>query len=265
MGDRLSSAEKDFYRILGVIDSAELAVIKAAYKALIMIYHPDRNKGNEEKSVRKSKEINEAYAVLSDPDKRKKYDDERSARKNQYEPEQEEKGFSTARNDALESDWNIAIEHVKGLDELYKYLNIMSEDLAFTFKLEILETKQFDRAKPIADKFQSEFLKKFFGADKGIQDFSYWLLTQGKREIAKEINKIVVVLGDSLVANDVIETIVKKYNLTDYEYKINGDKKKSFYSEEESYRINLLWAFFAPVVGFIVIGILVTRFLTLAG
>jgi curved DNA-binding protein CbpA len=70
----MSSAQKDFYRILGLSESAEFAVIKAAYKALIMIYHPDRHVGDKCYAVKKSKDINEAYAVLIDPDKRKKYD-----------------------------------------------------------------------------------------------------------------------------------------------------------------------------------------------
>ncbi len=66
--------QKDFYKILGVIDSAELVVIKAAYKALMMLYHPDRSSANKEEAVRKAKELNEAYAVLIDPVKRRKYD-----------------------------------------------------------------------------------------------------------------------------------------------------------------------------------------------
>jgi len=72
--------QKDFYNILGVIDSAELVVIKAAYKALMMMYHPDRSDGNKEEAVRKSKDLNEAYAVLVDPDKRRKYDRDKLSR-----------------------------------------------------------------------------------------------------------------------------------------------------------------------------------------
>lgn len=73
----MSATQKDFYRILGVIDSAESGVIRAAYKALMMIYHPDRCNGEKAQAIRKAKEINEAYAVLADQDKRKKYDAER--------------------------------------------------------------------------------------------------------------------------------------------------------------------------------------------
>ena len=73
----MNATQKDLYRILGVIGSAELGVIRAAYKALMMIYHPDRYEGDKKDAVRKSKEINEAYAVLIDPDKRQKYDAQR--------------------------------------------------------------------------------------------------------------------------------------------------------------------------------------------
>ncbi|MGR9012782.1 MAG: J domain-containing protein [Gammaproteobacteria bacterium] len=73
----MNAAQKDLYRILGVLDSAELVVIRAAYKALMMTYHPDRYNGAKENAIRKSKEINEAYAVLTDLEKRKKYDTER--------------------------------------------------------------------------------------------------------------------------------------------------------------------------------------------
>lgn len=76
----MSATKKDYYIILGVINSAELAVIKAAYKALMMIYHPDRPQTNKEEAIRKSKELNEAYATLSDPENRKKYDTERLAK-----------------------------------------------------------------------------------------------------------------------------------------------------------------------------------------
>jgi DnaJ-class molecular chaperone len=73
----MNSTQKDLYRILGVIDSAEVSVIKAAYKAMMMIYHPDKHPSDKNEFINKSKEINEAYSILGDPDKRKKYDTER--------------------------------------------------------------------------------------------------------------------------------------------------------------------------------------------
>jgi DnaJ-class molecular chaperone len=62
--------QKDYYKILGVAETAGADDIRKAYRNLAFRYHPDRNAGNEEMM----KEINEAYAVLSNPSKRNDYD-----------------------------------------------------------------------------------------------------------------------------------------------------------------------------------------------
>lgn len=64
---------KDYYQILGVSKNASYDEIKKAYRKLAMIYHPDRNQGDKE-AEEKFKDINEAYDVLSDAEKRKKFD-----------------------------------------------------------------------------------------------------------------------------------------------------------------------------------------------
>ena len=65
---------KDYYGTLGVPRNASDAEIKKAYRKLAMQYHPDRNPGKEKWANEKFKEINEAYGVLGDPQKRKQYD-----------------------------------------------------------------------------------------------------------------------------------------------------------------------------------------------
>ena len=64
---------KDYYKILGVDKKASAKEIKSAYRKLARKYHPDVNPGDKS-AEKKFKEINEAYEVLSDPDKRRKYD-----------------------------------------------------------------------------------------------------------------------------------------------------------------------------------------------
>src|ERR1700755_1079659 len=64
---------RDYYEILGVGRGADDAGLKAAFRKLAMEHHPDRNGGCEEASGR-FKEINEAYSILSDPQKRAAYD-----------------------------------------------------------------------------------------------------------------------------------------------------------------------------------------------
>ena len=66
-------AEKDYYKILGVNKSASDEEIKKAYRKLAMKYHPDHTKGDKA-SEETFKQISEAYAVLSDKEKRRQYD-----------------------------------------------------------------------------------------------------------------------------------------------------------------------------------------------
>ena len=63
----------DYYAVLGVPREADSAVIKRAYYEQARKYHPDKNQGNKQASTR-FKRVNEAYEVLSDPQKRKIYD-----------------------------------------------------------------------------------------------------------------------------------------------------------------------------------------------
>ena len=66
-------SKKDYYEVLGLQKGADEKEIKRAYKRLAMKYHPDRTKGDKE-SEEKFKEINEAYEVLADKEKRATYD-----------------------------------------------------------------------------------------------------------------------------------------------------------------------------------------------
>ena len=65
--------KRDYYEVLGVAKSATADEIKSAYRKLAMKYHPDRNPDNPE-AKEKFTEISEAYEVLSNPEKRQRYD-----------------------------------------------------------------------------------------------------------------------------------------------------------------------------------------------
>lgn len=64
---------RDYYEILGVQRAADAAAIKSAYRKLALQFHPDKNPGDKD-AEEKFKEINEAYAILSDAEKRAQYD-----------------------------------------------------------------------------------------------------------------------------------------------------------------------------------------------
>ena len=69
----MSTTTADYYEVLGVTKTASGEEIKKAYRKLAMQYHPDRNPDNKE-AEEKFKEVNEAYEVLSDANKKARYD-----------------------------------------------------------------------------------------------------------------------------------------------------------------------------------------------
>ena len=104
---------KDYYRVLGVDRGATGQAVKEAYRSLAFQYHPDRNR-SDPNSLEKMKEINEAYAVLSDAQKRRQYD----ALRQEYGPS----GYDRFRQTYSEQDI------FRGSD-----INQIFEDMAKTF------------------------------------------------------------------------------------------------------------------------------------
>ena len=71
----MATTERDYYQVLGLSKSASADDIKKAYRRLARQVHPDLHSGSKKSEMEKKfKELNAAHEVLSDPDKRKKYD-----------------------------------------------------------------------------------------------------------------------------------------------------------------------------------------------
>jgi hypothetical protein len=95
--------DKDYYAILGVVPTSEAALIKAAYRRLSKLYHPDVYHGHDAKQ--KMSDLNEAYDVLSDVGKRKRYDDTRGDRSHRGAEFSSASSTAESRADPLEERW----------------------------------------------------------------------------------------------------------------------------------------------------------------
>lgn len=135
---------KDYYAILGVTPESNADDLKKAYRKLALQYHPDRNPGNAEAEA-KFKELSEAYAVLSDPEKRARYDRFGTA---------DEQGFSADFGNMQDIFGEFfgeffggarqgASRRARGRDLLYR-LEIEFEEAAFGTSREIEITREED-------------------------------------------------------------------------------------------------------------------------
>ena len=211
---------KDYYAILGVHPTAEIAVIKAAYKALAKRYHPDVSQANPEEAHRRMQEINEAYEVLSNTTKRKEYDDLKGS------GTQEAGDFFRGEEDVepeydpLDEDWKVALEYYPELEQYLNQLRRISWKLGYGFKAYIVDTKNYEIGAKIYTQMYEEFIERYFGTNKSIIEFANTLIESNKKQALKELNKIVKVLDVNQAFKktaEVISKIEKKYELNEYD------------------------------------------------
>jgi len=201
-------ATKDYYAILGVLPIAEDVVIRAAYKALAQRYHPDRFEGATEDAQRRMAEINEAYSVLSDHAKRTEYDELRGSN-----TQAGDSYFNGDADDApphydpLERDWIVALKYFPDLQDLESHLAKISWRLAYSFKAYLLDEKQFENRKRVADTMEAKFLELYFGTNPTLVSFARKLIDGGHKRAAKALNEAVRILGSNIDPDRVINQI----------------------------------------------------------
>lgn len=203
---------KDHYRILGVIQDAEDIVIKAAYRALAQRYHPDKWAGSPEEATIRMSEINKAFSVLSDQIKRKQYDINLSS--NEYNEPEEDFSNTVDENDlgtSLDYNWSTVVKYFPDLEDIFNDLSKISRPLAQTYKVYLLEKKEFTKRKVIADKLEREFLEKYFGTNEEIIKFSKFLMGWGVKNAAKELNQVINLLGNDIQSKSIINKILEDY------------------------------------------------------
>jgi curved DNA-binding protein CbpA len=112
----------DYYAILGVLPSADEVVVRAAYRALSQKYHPDKWSGEPAEATHRMQQLNRAYEVLSNIERRQQYDRQRSSDNPDddfdFTDETMRSAFQEAEKDQ-EANWTFALEYYPDLAEIH--------------------------------------------------------------------------------------------------------------------------------------------------
>jgi len=206
---------KDYYTILGILPTADDVVVKAAYRALAQRYHPDKYRGDSKTAETISRDINEAISVLADAAKRIDYD-------KWYKEHASNHRFSDGKKEAAEleeamslydRDWLVACEIYPDLESICADLAKSAKRLALTYKIIMLEQKQFSNRKEISETLENEFYRSYFGSDESITSFAKSLVKMGQKEAARALNQYVSILGSDADSDRIIGKIRSDFNL----------------------------------------------------
>jgi curved DNA-binding protein CbpA len=217
----------DHYQVLGVLRDAEQIVITAAYRALASMYHPDRWKGDKDLATKRMADINVAYGVLCDPEKRDAYDKEHNSSTSSMgdEAESVDEAFDSAMSE-LEARWKTAVEVLPDLAGIRQHLEKTAHRLAFAFVVVMLDSKKFQQRQEIAYELEKRFLEAHFGSNPEIIRFAKALIELGRRDAVRALNNYVDVLGSDLNPDLIIKKVTDEFGID--LYRTMQEKNKKF-------------------------------------
>ena len=225
---------KDYYFILGILQSAEVGVIKAAYKAMLQVYHPDKFMGKKEGAHARTLDINEAYRVLSNKISRAEYDQFINKRSDDSFTYEGDSSSSTEQqksaSNTLDKDWALATKYKPELRLLEQQLSKISIRLAFTFRVEMLEFKKFNSSEQIAKELEACYFSQYFGNKSEVINFAKQLIIDDHKEATHELNQAVKVLGNDLNATKLIQSIK-------LEFKLYEESEREKFKREQAQRV----------------------------
>lgn len=167
---------KDYYQILEISSEADSSEIKAAYRKQALKWHPDKHPDMDVKSI--MQDINEAYAVLKDPEKRKRYDQEYilfKKAKHSYDTEEESSKSSNKHNEKRQNHYSNYSETDSGYRWAYDYdYDVKNDDL----KEDIKNAREY--ANNLVNDFFNELKRNSKlaaeGAWQGVKGYVYSLI-----------------------------------------------------------------------------------------
>lgn len=210
--------EKTFYELLGVREDADPRIIRAAYRTMAQAFHPDRYDGNKDEANKKMSELNVAYEVLSDPERRANYDNKLN-RKSKDHPSSEsgkqqassEKNTQKKPSKTDSDPWEIARQAYPEIERIYRELMTINGGLGDEFRSVLIRETAYHRADDVAIRMRDEFLSKYYGDDEDIKKFALEVIRLGNKSMAKYLNEVVVALGNSASIDVIHKLFSEKY------------------------------------------------------
>ena len=187
------------YDVLGLPWASDVELVKATYKSLVKIYHPDIFRGDKDFAKERLAQLNSAYEFLSDKQQKREFDKNQQSKNNEneqqdFDPEKNSSEFDEGIN-VLKENWDFACEYYPELKMLYSDLRKMSREPAFAFMAFVVETKEYAQAQSIAETLEDAFLTTKFSGDKQIKQIAKRALQQKEFKFAQELNKALKILG----------------------------------------------------------------------
>ena len=187
------------YDVLGLPWASDVELVKATYKSLVKIYHPDIFRGDKDFAKERLAQLNAAYEFLSDPEQKREFDKNSQSRdqdagQQDFDPERNSSEFDEGTN-VLKENWDFACGYYPELKGLYENLERTGREPAFAFMAFVVETKKYAEAKSIKLKLENAFLTANFSNDKKVKKIAKLALQEGELKFAQALNKALKILG----------------------------------------------------------------------
>ena len=209
---------KNYYHILGLTleSNPSEELITSCYKALVKIFHPDVFNGDKKLGEEKIRDINEAYDVLKDKKKKKIYDEElksslsKKEGNNKKDKSNEYQNYENFNAKEFQKDWEVVLDVYPEIEEMRIYLAKFNTQLSFQFQVILITAKSYDKANKLKQTLLDNFLTIHFGNNKLIRDLAERIFVDGYPDLAVELSRYILVIGDKDV-NKLINAFFKKF------------------------------------------------------
>lgn len=180
----MNAATRTYYDVLGVSPETPAVVLKAAFRALAKEYHPDSS-AEAAADPDRFIELQDAYAVLSDPAARSAYDNALRQALEAGEP-------GDAVEDHVDSQVSVPTsQESPALQSVHARFMLYSEELAGGFREAVRSGRSEEELLTFADRMEDQFLREYFGEDHDVRALAKVLLLRCRKDAVLELNELV--------------------------------------------------------------------------